>query len=40
MENLLGEFMGTLVLIVFGAGVCANLTLVKSKGGLSSILCK
>lgn len=32
MENLLGEFMGTLVLIVFGTGVCANLTLVKSKG--------
>jgi glycerol uptake facilitator protein len=32
MDNLLGEFMGTLVLVVFGCGVCANLTLNKSKG--------
>ena len=32
MDNLLGEFVGTLVLIVFGCGVCANLTLDKSKG--------
>ncbi|MBR2215657.1 MAG: aquaporin family protein [Selenomonadaceae bacterium] len=31
-ENLLGEFLGTLVLVVFGCGVCANLTLTKSKG--------
>ena len=34
-ENLIGEFMGTMVLIVFGAGVCANLTLEKSKGQAS-----
>ena len=32
MNNLLGEFIGTIVLIVFGCGVCANLTLTKSKG--------
>ena len=32
MTNLLGEFMGTLVLVVFGCGVCANLTLKDSKG--------
>ena len=32
MDNLLGEFIGTLVLVVFGCGVCANLTLNKSKG--------
>ena len=32
MDNLFGEFMGTMVLIVFGCGVCANMTLTKSKG--------
>lgn len=32
MDNLLGEFLGTMVLCVFGGGVCANLTLNKSKG--------
>ena len=32
MENLLGEFCGVVVLVVFGVGVCANLTLTKSKG--------
>lgn len=31
-ENLLGEFVGTAVLLVFGCGVCANTTLEKSKG--------
>lgn len=31
-DNLLGEFMGTLVLVTFGCGVCANLTLKDSKG--------
>lgn len=31
-ENLLGEFFGTMVLLVLGCGVCANLTLTKSKG--------
>ena len=31
-ENLLGEFLGTMVLLVLGCGVCANLTLNKSKG--------
>ena len=35
MDNLLGEFMGTLVLVVFGCGANATLTLEKSfgKGG-------
>ncbi len=32
MDNLLGEFMGMLVLTTFGCGVCANLTLKGSKG--------
>ena len=27
MDNLLGEFMGTMVLMVFGCGVNANMTL-------------
>ena len=34
-ENLLGEFFGTMVLLVFGCGVCANLTLERSKGQAS-----
>ncbi|TGE35627.1 aquaporin family protein [Desulfosporosinus fructosivorans] len=32
MTNLLGEFIGTLVLLSFGVGSCANLTLKDSKG--------
>ena len=32
MDNLLGEFMGTLVLIVFGCGVNANMALKKTCG--------
>ena len=32
MENLLGEFIGTLVLCTFGDGVCACCLLNKSKG--------
>ena len=32
MSNLLGEFMGTLVLIVFGCGVVANVCLKETKG--------
>ena len=32
MDNLFGEFMGTMVLIVFGCGVCANMSLTQSKG--------
>lgn len=31
MTNLLGEFLGTMVLIIFGAGVVANVLLKKSK---------
>ncbi|SDE41460.1 MIP/aquaporin family protein [Sporomusa acidovorans] len=31
MTNLLGEFFGTLVLLSFGVGACANLTLTRSK---------
>jgi glycerol uptake facilitator protein len=32
MEVYLAEFVGTLLLIVFGGGVCATVTLEKSKG--------
>ena len=32
MTNLLGEFMGTMVLIIFGGGVVANVVLKNSKG--------
>ncbi len=32
MDNLLGEFMGTMVLMVFGCGVNANMTLAKTCG--------
>ncbi|MBR0288901.1 MAG: aquaporin family protein [Selenomonadaceae bacterium] len=39
MDNLYGEFMGTMVLIVFGAGVCANMTLTKSKGQGAGWIC-
>jgi Glycerol uptake facilitator and related permeases (Major Intrinsic Protein Family) len=31
MTNLLGEFFGTMVLIILGCGVCANVTLQNSK---------
>lgn len=31
MTNLLGEFLGTMILIIFGAGVVANCLLAKSK---------
>lgn len=30
--SFLGEYLGTLVLIIFGGGVCANVLLSKSKG--------
>ena len=39
MDNLFGEFMGTMVLIVFGCGVCANTTLTKSKGQGAGWIC-
>lgn len=32
MSNLFGEFFGTVILIIFGCGVCANVLLKKSKG--------
>lgn len=32
MDNLLGECLGTMVLVVFGCGVCANMSLTQSKG--------
>ena len=32
MDNLLGEFLGTVVLIIFGCGVVANVCLKGSKG--------
>mgnify|MGYP000359213907 FL=1 len=38
-DNLLGEFLGTMVLIVFGAGVCACNTLTKSKGQNGGWIC-
>jgi len=31
-ENLLGEFLGTMVLVIFGCGVVANVCLKKTKG--------
>ncbi|MBR0261907.1 MAG: aquaporin family protein [Selenomonadaceae bacterium] len=39
MDNLFGEFMGTMVLIVFGCGVCANMTLTNSKGQGAGWVC-
>lgn len=39
MDNLFGEFMGTMVLIVFGCGVCANMTLTNSKGQGGGWIC-
>ena len=39
MDNLIGEFFGTMVLIVFGAGVCACNTLTKSKGQNGGWIC-
>ena len=39
MDNLLGEFFGTMVLIVFGGGVCACNTLAKSKGQNGGWIC-
>ena len=38
-ENLLGEFFGTMVLLVFGCGVCANMSLTKSKGQGGGWIC-
>ncbi|MDO5580600.1 MAG: MIP/aquaporin family protein [Planctomycetia bacterium] len=32
MQKCIAEFVGTMFLIIFGCGVCANATLVKSKG--------
>ena len=39
MDNLLGECLGTMVLVVFGCGVCANMTLTKSKGQGAGWIC-
>lgn len=39
MDNLLGECLGTMVLIVFGCGVCANMSLTKSKGQGGGWIC-
>ena len=39
MDNLLGEFMGTAVLIVFGCGVCATMSLTQSKGNGGGWIC-
>lgn len=39
MDNLLGECLGTLVLIVFGCGVNANMSLTQSKGQGGGWLC-
>lgn len=39
MDNLLGEFLGTTVLLVFGCGVCANMSLTGSKGQGGGWIC-
>jgi len=39
MDNLLGEFIGTTVLLVFGCGVCANMSLTGSKGNGGGWIC-
>ena len=39
MDNLLGEFMGTMVLMVFGCGVNANMTLAKTCGHGGGWIC-
>ena len=39
MDNLLGEFMGTMVLMVFGVGVNATLNLEKSYGKGGGWIC-
>ena len=39
MSNLLGECLGTMVLIVFGCGVCANMSLTQSKGQGGGWIC-
>ncbi len=39
MDNLIGEFFGTAVLIVFGSGVCATCSLEKSKGQGGGWIC-
>jgi len=39
MTNLFGEFFGTMVLLAFGGGICANLSLTKSKGNGGGWIC-
>ena len=39
MDNLLGEFLGTMVLIVFGCGVNANMSLGKTCGHGGGWIC-
>ena len=39
MDNLLGEFMGMLVLVTFGCGVCANIALNKTCGHGGGWIC-
>ena len=39
MENLFGEFMGMVVLITFGCGVCANMALQKTCGHGGGWIC-
>ena len=39
MDNLVGEFFGTMVLMVFGCGVCACNTLTGSKGQNGGWIC-
>lgn len=39
MDNLLGEFMGMVVLITFGGGVCANMSLKKTCGNGGGWIC-
>ena len=39
MENLFGEFMGMVVLVTFGCGVCANMALNKTCGHGGGWIC-
>ena len=39
MDNLIGEFIGTAVLVTFGCGVNANVSLKKTNGSGGGWIC-